>query len=287
MDLNTDANAPTAAPSVGEELEQQQTEQVTHQQPNGELGHVPITSQPEKTEQDPPPASDSTPVPEDHLDAQPRDHLTVIDEKMETSNGVLPVAMDASPPASSHCSPPRQQHAKQSHTHTNGHGWRGSRSGSMSYAGSPRPSLTRQASAATEGTGDSPKPHDYLILAILACICPVWPINIVGLTFSVMSRYSLQQGNVDGARRLGRNAKIMSIVSIVGGVILITAAVVINWGVVVVMLAYELDKTGQETHVGDDALVTLGGCHVITQEKRRSWTQQREEKGVWRESESL
>ena len=44
------------------------------------------------------------------------------------------------------------------------------------------------------------------------------------------SRYSQQQGNMDGARRLGRNAKILSIVSIVGGVLLITAAVVINWG---------------------------------------------------------
>uniref|UniRef100_A0A4W4E3I9 Uncharacterized protein n=1 Tax=Electrophorus electricus TaxID=8005 RepID=A0A4W4E3I9_ELEEL len=51
----------------------------------------------------------------------------------------------------------------------------------------------------------------------------LWPINIVGLTFSVMSRYSLQQGNVDGARHLGRNAKVLSIVSLVGGVLIITA----------------------------------------------------------------
>uniref|UniRef100_A0A8B9JFQ9 Uncharacterized protein n=1 Tax=Astyanax mexicanus TaxID=7994 RepID=A0A8B9JFQ9_ASTMX len=57
-----------------------------------------------------------------------------------------------------------------------------------------------------------------------------WPINIVGLTFSVMSLYSLQQGNVDGARRLGRNAKILSILSIVGGILLITTGIVINWG---------------------------------------------------------
>lgn len=44
------------------------------------------------------------------------------------------------------------------------------------------------------------------------------------------SRNSLQQGNVDGARRLGRNAKILSIVSLVGGIIIIIVTVVINWG---------------------------------------------------------
>uniref|UniRef100_A0A3B1KFU7 Proline-rich transmembrane protein 2 n=1 Tax=Astyanax mexicanus TaxID=7994 RepID=A0A3B1KFU7_ASTMX len=121
--------------------------------------------------------------------------------------------------------PPRLHHA-----HSNGRARLSSRSGSLSYAGSPRPSLSRQPSAATEATIEGTKPKDYLFLAIIACICPVWPINIVGLTFSVMSLYSLQQGNVDGARRLGRNAKILSILSIVGGILLITTGIVINWG---------------------------------------------------------
>uniref|UniRef100_A0A7N6AEH3 Proline-rich transmembrane protein 2 n=1 Tax=Anabas testudineus TaxID=64144 RepID=A0A7N6AEH3_ANATE len=90
-------------------------------------------------------------------------------------------------------------------------------------AGSPRPSLTRQPSAITEAAVDGSKPRDYLILAILSCFCPLWPINIVALTFSVMSRNSLQQGNVDGARRLGRNAMVLSVVSILGGIAIITA----------------------------------------------------------------
>lgn len=47
---------------------------------------------------------------------------------------------------------------------------------------------------------------------------------------ATQSRYSLQQGNVDGARRLGRNAKILSIVSLLGGILIITATIVINWG---------------------------------------------------------
>ena len=56
----------------------------------------------------------------------------------------------------------------------------------MSYSGSPRPSLTCHSIAGTEGVADGDKPNDYLILAALACFCPVWPINIVGLAFSAM-----------------------------------------------------------------------------------------------------
>lgn len=52
--------------------------------------------------------------------------------------------------------------------------------------GSPRPSLARQPSTLTEAPLDGSKPRDYLFLAILSCFCPLWPINIVALTFSVM-----------------------------------------------------------------------------------------------------
>ncbi|XP_060758394.1 proline-rich transmembrane protein 2 [Neoarius graeffei] len=233
MDLNTDTNASTTALNVEQEEEQQQTEQVTDQQPDDVSGQTPILSQPVKTEhQDPPTDSESTPAPESsvQLNGLVKDHLSVIDEKMETSNGVCPNAVDASPPTSSRSSPPRHHHAKTGHAHANGHARLGSRSGSLSHAGSPRPSLSRQPSTLTENAVDGTKPSDYLILAILACFCPLWPINIVGLTFSVMSRYSLQQGNIDGARRLGRNAKVLSIVSLVGGFIIITATIAINWG---------------------------------------------------------
>ncbi|MEE6497173.1 hypothetical protein FKM82_002644 [Ascaphus truei] len=48
---------------------------------------------------------------------------------------------------------------------------------------------------------------------------------------TVQSRNSLQQGDVDGARRLGRVAKLLSIVALVGGVLIITASCVINFGI--------------------------------------------------------
>lgn len=155
------------------------------------------------------------------------DHLTVISDNMETSNGIAPVMVDSSPTAPS-VSP--KLHAKPG-GHANGQPRLGSRSGSVA-AGSPRPSLTRRPSAITEGAVDGSKPRDYLILAILSCFCPLWPINIVALTFSVMSRNSLQQGNIDGARRLGRNAMVLSVVSILGGIAIIAAAIALNWGLI-------------------------------------------------------
>lgn len=156
---------------------------------------------------------DSQAPPTDSEDGKHMDHLTVANDNTESSNGVVPAL--SSPTAAKPRSGSRPS----------------SRSGSVG-GGSPRPSLCRQPSTGPEGPQDGSKPRDYLLLAILSCFCPLWPINIVALTFSVMSRNSLQQGNVDGARRLGRNAMILSVVSILGGIAIITAAIVLNWGLI-------------------------------------------------------
>ncbi|XP_063074068.1 proline-rich transmembrane protein 2 [Engraulis encrasicolus] len=129
------------------------------------------------------------------------------------------------PPRRSHSIPhPHHHHAP----HHVGRTRAGSRSGSVAYtAFTPRPSISRHSSIATSnGAIDTSKPRDYLLLAIIACFCPVWPINIVGFTYSIMSRNSLEQGNVDGARRLGRVAKLLSVVSLIGGVGIIIACAV-------------------------------------------------------------
>ncbi|XP_046907408.1 proline-rich transmembrane protein 2 [Hypomesus transpacificus] len=190
-----------------------------------ESSQAPVTSQPTISGQ---PATPSGPGRAAELD-----HLAVINEKMENSNGICHASADPSPPASSLSSPPKKQHTKPGGHELNGRSQLGSCSGSLGHsAGSPRPSLSRKPSMLPEGPGDGSKPRDYLILAILSCFCPLWPINIVALTFSVMSRNSLQEGNIDGARRLGRNAMILSIVSLVGGIIIITAAIIFNWGLI-------------------------------------------------------
>ncbi|KAM8723973.1 uncharacterized protein AB9X84_003812 [Acanthopagrus schlegelii] len=216
------ASSPSAAQPSSSMEGSQQPDQPISTQHGGAADRTAVTSQPVSAEQQAPP--DGTRPTEDSKDM---DHLTVISENMETSNGVGPVRVDSSPTVSS-VSP--KLYAKPG-GHTNGRPGLGSRSGSV-CAGSPRPSLTRQPSAITEATVDGSKPRDYLFLAILSCFCPLWPINIVALTFSVMSRNSLQQGNLDGARRLGRNAMVLSVVSILGGIAIITAAIALNWGLI-------------------------------------------------------
>ncbi|XP_036125908.1 trafficking regulator of GLUT4 1 [Molossus molossus] len=98
---------------------------------------------------------------------------------------------------------------------------------SPSYVSSRRPSST----ATTSYAQDREVPKDYLILAIATCFCPVWPLNLIPLIFSIMSRSSMQQGDVDGARRLGRLARLLSITFIVMGIIIIIVAVTVNFAV--------------------------------------------------------
>ncbi|KAM9098660.1 proline-rich transmembrane protein 2 isoform X1 [Sarcophilus harrisii] len=111
--------------------------------------------------------------------------------------------------------------------------------------GSPRGSLSRQPSSLLGGPGveggeGTPKPRDYIIIAILSCFCPMWPVNVVAFAYAIMSRNSLQQGDVDGAHRLGQVAKLLSIVALVGGILIIITSCVINFG-----CEYELELVGE------------------------------------------
>ncbi|XP_037134442.1 proline-rich transmembrane protein 2 isoform X2 [Syngnathus acus] len=125
--------------------------------------------------------------------------VIVINDKLRSSNGAL--AGDGASPVVP--SPPRRQHSISYPHHAKTR--KGSRAGSIGYtAFSPRPSLSRHSSIATNPPLDRTKVKDYLLLSVLACFCPVWPINIVGFVYSIMSKNSLEQGNLDGAVRLGR-----------------------------------------------------------------------------------
>ncbi|KAM6987951.1 trafficking regulator of GLUT4 1 [Tautogolabrus adspersus] len=104
------------------------------------------------------------------------------------------------------------------------------RSGSAGHLAASGPLSPSKASLSRSSTGnatvqETPKPKDYLILVILSCFCPVWPVSIVALVYSIMSRNSLQVGDVDGARRLGRLARLLSIVAIVLGIVTIVVGV--------------------------------------------------------------
>lgn len=149
--------------------------------------------------------------------------VIVINDKLKNGNGMHP-SDSASPVISS--PPKRQPSISYPHPHQ-GKTRKGSRAGSIGYtAFSPRPSLSRHSSIATNPPLDRTKVKDYLLLSVLACFCPVWPINIVGFVYSIMSKNSLEQGNLDGAVRLGRVAKMLAMVSLVGGTVIIIACIV-------------------------------------------------------------
>uniref|UniRef100_G3TM22 Trafficking regulator of GLUT4 (SLC2A4) 1/pseudo n=1 Tax=Loxodonta africana TaxID=9785 RepID=G3TM22_LOXAF len=93
-----------------------------------------------------------------------------------------------------------------------------------------RASSRRASSIATASYAqDREVPNDYLILAIASCFCPVWPLNLIPLIFSIMSRGSAQHGDLDGARRLGHLARLLSITFIILGIVIIIVAVTVNF----------------------------------------------------------
>ncbi|CAG14009.1 unnamed protein product, partial [Tetraodon nigroviridis] len=76
----------------------------------------------------------------------------------------------------------------------NGHGvgvGAGLRSGSVGQLSAAAPLSPSKASLSRSSTGnagvqETPKPKDYLILVIMSCFCPVWPVSIVALVYSIM-----------------------------------------------------------------------------------------------------
>lgn len=73
----------------------------------------------------------------------------------------------------------------------NGHGGP-QRSGSVVQLASAPLSASRPSLSRTSSTGNAvheqPIPKDYLLLVILSCFCPVWPVSIVALVYSIMVR---------------------------------------------------------------------------------------------------
>lgn len=70
-----------------------------------------------------------------------------------------------------------------------------------SLSGSPSRVSSRRASSVitTSYAQDQEAPKDYLVLAIASCFCPVWPLNLIPLIFSIMVSMMLCSG-----KRFGR-----------------------------------------------------------------------------------
>lgn len=65
------------------------------------------------------------------------------------------------------------------------------RSGSAGQLAAAAPLSPSKVSLSRSSTGnaavqEAPMPRDYLPLVILSCLCPVWPVSIVALVYSIM-----------------------------------------------------------------------------------------------------
>ncbi|XP_028970016.1 transmembrane protein 233 [Esox lucius] len=79
--------------------------------------------------------------------------------------------------------------------------------------------------------GEQPSPpplQNYLWLTILTCFCPAYPVNIVALVFSILSRKSYELGDYDGSQRLGRKALHVAMASILIGLVIIGILVIVH-----------------------------------------------------------
>ncbi|XP_070705766.1 transmembrane protein 233-like [Pempheris klunzingeri] len=74
-----------------------------------------------------------------------------------------------------------------------------------------------------------PPLRSYLCLTIFSCFCPAYPVNIVALVFSIMSRNSYYQGDYDGSRRLGRSALYVAVASIIIGLLIIAISCIVHF----------------------------------------------------------
>ncbi|XP_068450791.1 transmembrane protein 233 [Clinocottus analis] len=83
------------------------------------------------------------------------------------------------------------------------------------------------------GSLEEPPPppplRSYLCLTIFTCFCPAYPVNIVALVCSIMSRNSYYQGDYDGSRRLGRNARLVAVASIIIGLLVIAISCIVHF----------------------------------------------------------
>lgn len=62
----------------------------------------------------------------------------------------------------------------------------GHREASLPQASSRASSRRASSIATTSYTRDREVPKDYLVLAITSCFCPIWPLNLIPLIFSIM-----------------------------------------------------------------------------------------------------
>ncbi|CAF1102383.1 unnamed protein product [Adineta steineri] len=63
---------------------------------------------------------------------------------------------------------------------------------------------------------------DYLKCSILNSLCCLWPVGILAIVMSVITKKNKASGDLEGARKFSKLAIVFNILSTVGGIILFT-----------------------------------------------------------------
>lgn len=74
-----------------------------------------------------------------------------------------------------------------------------------------------------------PPLRTYLWLSVLTCFCPAFPVNLLALVLSIMSRRSYERGDVEGSRRLGRGALWVGVASLIIGAVIIAVSLLVHF----------------------------------------------------------
>lgn len=143
---------------------------------------------------DPQPGSQSTPKPPLQPESPTPEILTESMGEKQENGAVVPLQAGPAPqphspppanPPPANGAPPRilQQLVEEDRAGRAHSGHPGSPRGSLSLSRHPSSQL---AGSGLEGGEGTQKPRDYIILAILSCFCPMWPVNIVAFAYAVM-----------------------------------------------------------------------------------------------------
>ncbi|XP_052064505.1 trafficking regulator of GLUT4 1-like [Mytilus californianus] len=76
--------------------------------------------------------------------------------------------------------------------------------------------------------GYESEPGDYMCSAIMACLCCCWPLGLIAMHFANSANDARAQGHFEEAREKNCVAIIMIISSVISGILIVGAVVVIR-----------------------------------------------------------
>ncbi|XP_062600111.1 trafficking regulator of GLUT4 1-like isoform X5 [Saccostrea cucullata] len=87
-------------------------------------------------------------------------------------------------------------------------------------------------SASTPRDVAAERESDWLVPAIFACLCCFWPVGVCAINAAVNARSRYDEGDYENGRSYSRSAKQLTLISLVLGILSITAFILyhtVDW----------------------------------------------------------